>query len=347
MANKFALLAGFVSIAALCCAFSRAEASLTPNQVAVPFSGKAANAPNRTPAPMVNVVGLPMVYVTSLTGIYGFPASANGATSPTIQITGPHTGFYPHCAVGLAVDRASNLYAARDCSGGRVQVWVPGITGDVGPNAVINGPYSYGPVVSMALDTANNLYTTSYNVNKIIVWPAFMDGNVLPIREISGPLTQLHDPWGMAFDKAGDLYVVNIDEILEFAPGATGNVAPIAVIKSSGWPIDSSSVVIDKKGQIITTSEEGSSILVFAHGASGTVAPVNTITYAYQLDCVTVDSSQNFWVLGLGVANPLILEFASTARGKSYPIRAIRAAVAPLGNAYSGLVVTTQKYPSR
>jgi hypothetical protein len=63
-----------------------------------------------------------------------------------------------------------------------------------------------------------------------------------------GPNTGLYDAGGVAFDAAGRLYVVNYfgtdaSHILIFAPGATGNVAPAAVIKGPNTGLSSAVTV--------------------------------------------------------------------------------------------------------
>jgi len=61
---------------------------------------------------------------------------------------------------------------------------------------------------------------------------------------ISGASTGLNGPRGVAVDSAGQIFVANTgtNTILIFAPGANGNVAPVAMLTSTqlGSPVGAS-----------------------------------------------------------------------------------------------------------
>ncbi len=80
----------------------------------------------------------------------------------------------------------------------------------------------------------------------ILGFPAGARGNLAPTVTISGSQTMLTSPVGVAVDAAGDVFAADFfgNQVLEYAPGAHGNVAPIARIpipdpsqgERSGWP---------------------------------------------------------------------------------------------------------------
>jgi Beta-propeller repeat len=51
-------------------------------------------------------------------------------------------------------------------------------------------------------------------------------GAATPINNISGTSAMLDESNGLAVDAAGNIYVAGSTGLLQFAPGATGNVAP-------------------------------------------------------------------------------------------------------------------------
>ncbi len=60
------------------------------------------------------------------------------------------------------------------------------------------------------------------------------NGNAAPAWRLAGATTKLTGPGGVAFDTSGDLFLADVSNaILKFAPGAEGNVAPIATIQGS------------------------------------------------------------------------------------------------------------------
>ncbi len=66
--------------------------------------------------------------------------------------------------------------------------------------------------------------------------------------------------------------------ITEYAPGATGNVAPIAVISggSTGLSLPYG-LTLDGSGNLFASNYAGSTITEYAAGATGNVAPIATI----------------------------------------------------------------------
>lgn len=106
--------------------------------------------------------------------------------------------------------------------------------------------------------------------------PADQSGNVTPTRRITG----LHNPQGLAFDSAGNLYVSVVDAIDVFAPGANGNATPIRTISGAATTLQNTvlggqpqGLALDPAGNAFVTM--GPVVLEFPSGATGNVAPSN------------------------------------------------------------------------
>ena len=68
--------------------------------------------------------------------------------------------------------------------------------------------------------------------SSITVYAPGATDNASPIATISGNLTGLINPNGIALDPCGTIYVTDVDtaSVIEFASGSNGNVLPIRVI---------------------------------------------------------------------------------------------------------------------
>jgi len=138
-----------------------------------------------------------------------------------------------------------SLYVANSSpSLNQILVFAPYANGNVAPVRVIEGPLTEMPATGEigALVTGPEGYLYVYwgevgGVNAaILVFAPQASGNVAPVRIIAGSNTQLGGYRGMDVDILGRLYVASngptltTGEILVFADGANGNVAPIRTI---------------------------------------------------------------------------------------------------------------------
>ena len=78
------------------------------------------------------------------------------------------------------------------------------------------------------------------------VYAAGATGNVAPIQDISGSMTGLYDPSGIALNPLnGDIYVANSapgrklgGKVTIYPSGSTGNIAPTGIIEGMRTAID-------------------------------------------------------------------------------------------------------------
>lgn len=245
---------------------------------------------------------------SSVSQVFGFPANASGRSSPTLTITSPNT-----------VDRYS----------------LPGT------------------------DAAGNIYVYSYSLTqecdevvgseKILTFAPATSGvlTAAPIRTITGPAAQLFDVRIMTVDGPGNIYLWESQgayapqapsTIVEFAAGASGNVAPIRTIDMPshaqlvstqvGYP---AGLAVDGSGNIVFAesnsqtasggvSAESDTIEVFTPGQTGNATPARTISgplsQLTQIAGLDLDGAGNIYVEMATVvtgADPAILEFAGGA----------------------------------
>ncbi len=152
---------------------------------------------------------------------------------------------------------------------------------------------------ALARSPGGDLYVVEGTAPRIDVFDANANGNVAPKASIAGNATGITSTTtSIAFDGTGALYVATYApvpgtspqaydaKILRFAPGATGDVAPVATIAGDRTTLlQPSAIAIDAGFNIyVGDVSRGSSetagttdIAVFAPLAAGNVAPVTTI----------------------------------------------------------------------
>jgi len=122
-----------------------------------------------------------------------------------------------------------------------VTVYAPGSNGNVTPRQTISGSNTgiYNPN-AVAVDSKGRIYVSSTASGSsagccITVYAKNANGNVAPIRSISGSNTQIDGPYGIAVDSDDDIYVTQgkTNSINVYSKRANGNVAPVRVIRGS------------------------------------------------------------------------------------------------------------------
>ena len=166
-----------------------------------------------------------------------FGPHAAGNASPIRHIRGSNTGLA--VPVGLAVDAAGQLYVANGALGRNVLVFAPGARGNVAPIRAIGGRLThFVQPYGLAVDGNGTIYVADVLAKSVFEFGPAQNGNVRPMATITGSRTGLQNPLDVVLDGNGNLWVTNATsfaanapyEILEFAAGSQGDVAPIRAI---------------------------------------------------------------------------------------------------------------------
>ena len=199
-------------------------------------------------------------------GVVVYPKYAQGADKPIRMIVGNNTKIAdPH---GVALDTKNGWVFVANY--GNSSQYQPGEErkggGGTGGQGRING-------------------SGKFVAPSITVYPIKTDGDVAPLRTISGPKTQINWPGHMALDEeTGLLYVANDggDSVLVFKATDHGDVAPSRVIKGPRTQIKNpTGVTLDKKNKEIIVANMGNHrATVYPIDASGDVPPKRVIRAA-------------------------------------------------------------------
>jgi hypothetical protein len=257
---------------------------------------------------------------TSSSLVLAYPSGQANSPTATSSISLPSssgtTGEY------IALDPAANVYVATLTD---VREYAAGASGAATPTRVL--PLNATTTLSntptgLAADASGNIYVSESGTG-VAVFSGSANGSVAPARFISGALTTLVDPFQLAVDGTGNLYVMNFIangqlDILVFAPAANGNVAPIRTLN-----VNEIGFTVNSAGSVYAATQAG--VEVFAPGASGTPVPTQTITnsatgQAALTGGIAVDSVGNLFLVTLGTisggtppASPSIEQFANVS----------------------------------
>ena len=173
----------------------------------------------------------------STVGIFA-PGSC-GNVAPIETLAGSNTGF--NDVDGVGTDAAGNIYANSTLNES-INVFPAGANGNVAPSYTITGSNTgLGWPDDIVVGFSGELYAVSGftgPVNSVTVYSAGAMGNAVPLQNIVGSNTDFGNPDDNAVDTSGNIFVTDSEStvgpaVLEFASGATGNVAPIATIAGS------------------------------------------------------------------------------------------------------------------
>jgi hypothetical protein len=197
--------------------------------------------------------------------------------------------------------------------------------------------------------------------NSVTVFAGDANGDVAPVRSISGPHTALANPTDVTADSGGNLYVVNNGatpfSITVYAPPATGDATPLRVIAGSATALEFPVYArVDANGTLyVSNAGRGgpfSKVTEYAAGANGNVPPARVLPFedpATGLHCffpgpLAIDAAGDLLVASNPVSNPVsnpgeIAAYAPGATDCTKPLRVLTGAQTRLTSP-SGLALT-------
>ena len=193
-----------------------------------------------------------------------FKRDAQKFDAPIRSVRGPRTEMAdPH---GIYFDETHN------------EVFVAN-HGNFRPAELITSYTAYDARESRQERTGNAFSETArgrFVPSSLTVYDGDAKGDVAPLRTISGPLSQIDWPMGVAVDEASDeIFVANNGDssVLVFARTASGNVQPKRVIRGPATGIKGPMGVAIAKDEIWVANFGTHTALVFPRLAAGNVAP--------------------------------------------------------------------------
>jgi len=219
----------------------------------------------------------PGIYVTDQnSSIFVFPLDGSGDVAPTRTISGADTGLA--LSIGIAVDRAGNIYVANR-NGGGVTVYAPDANGDAAPIRTLTATGMDSPE-TIVLDGDGNAFVAtcpscgegSGGAVGIFHFPA---GTSASDSSIQGSDTGLTNP-AVTLDPAGELVISNsFGGLVETFPAtATGDATPLRSFTPAGDPNIQS---LFAGPGVIALSVPGAGVQLYDASATGSASPVTTI----------------------------------------------------------------------
>lgn len=170
-----------------------------------------------------------ITYVTNSTGgasyISVYAAGSKGDRGPIATIfDGQDLLFVP---AGIALFH-STLYVA-DPGDQQIDEYAASSMGTVNPTAVISG---LGSPKGIAVDSLGRIYVSDGDA--VSIYAANAHGNATPLRKITGALTGLNSPAGLAIRKS-NIFVANAGNasITVYPLTGTGDITPLRTITGS------------------------------------------------------------------------------------------------------------------
>ena len=211
-----------------------------------------------------------------------YASGATGSYTLTRTITSTSLNSF---ITSIALDATGDLYAV---SGNSIVVFAPNAAANAAPARQIAGTLTQiNFAAQIAVDAAQNIYLANENGGNVLVFSSTEAGNIAPAAILSGPMTVISNPSGVAVDSSGNIYVASFNQpsnssvLLEFAPGSSGNIAPVRTITSIASD-NIYALAVDALDNLYVCDQNSTSgqlaVDVFSPSVSGSAAPTASIT---------------------------------------------------------------------
>ena len=291
-----------------------------------------ASAPSQRYIYASNLLDFSPPYVGSI--VY-FTMGSSGDVAPAGTISGSKTQLTQ--SGGIVVDGRGEIWAAQ-ADTNKVVGFAPGSKGNVAPNLVISGSNTgLASPVALALDSAGNLYVVNCaqcgfgppGTTSVEEFAIGSNGNVAPLRTISGDRTQLGLIEGIALDRKGSIYIANSlsSQVTVFDHRAHGNAQPQRVLNAPRVPVGLAIV----GSSLFATAVWQGTISRFTRKAAGDASPRSTFAIGWSanpsgqfLGGIAGAPDGTLYVAGFSA--PVIAQYSADANGRARPLKEIQGA---------------------
>ena len=235
--------------------------------------------------------------------------------------------------IGLADATLTQTSGQTDADGTTATTFQAGATPGTATVAATSTGLSAMVSVTVSAPAARQFYVANVVggadfTGSITVYSAGASDNASPTNTIVGANTGLNNPFGIARDGAGNLYVANnfgSSSITVYAPGAMGNASPVATIAGPNTGLNRAVGIALSGGKLYVANSVGRSITAYPADASGDASPTATIagpnTGLTNPQEVALDAAGAVYVVNAFVNRILI--FAAGATGDVPPTDSI------------------------
>jgi len=278
------------------------------------------------------------LFATQTTGSVGsvtaYTASSSGSVAPNASM--PYQQAIQYLNGGdIAVDPFGNVWVGNPFGNTITGYQVVGAPGDGTFGSAMYsmqlGSVALQRPYGMAFDQNGNLWVANNAGNSIVELSPTASGTATALNTLTDVGT-LRQPNGLTFDASGNLWVTDRSSgspaIAEFAPGATGNVAPLARIVGSNTGLSRpDGIALDQSHKIYVANHNAGNVLIFAAGSNGNVAPTATLggtnTLISDPSGLALDSQGYIYVRSSSSTGSSIQVFAPGSTGNVAPVRNI------------------------
>ena len=230
--------------------------------------------------------------------------------APILLATSDVSAATPHATT--SVTPPNTMYVLNDTASSLLS-FAPGATGNVAPTSTVSGPTSTlsGPFYA-AMDHGGDVWVANNGNNTVIEFTQAelaAGGSPNPVVVLSADATpSIVQPSSLAFDRSGDLWVVNsgvAPSLVEFTPSQlAASGAPTPAVTITGPALSGpASLAIDASGNAWVGNDTSNTIVSYGRGqlnTSGSPTPVVTLAAAAGSinapDSLAFDRSGRLWV---------------------------------------------------
>jgi hypothetical protein len=240
-------------------------------------------------------------------------SSATGNVKPVRQFSS--TAIDSNLTEGF-LSSACVIYISDESAVQQIAEFSARANGPVAPLATIAGSNTNLFAGGVAVDSSGKIYSPIDvgGTPGLGIWAAGASGNVAPSAMIFGSKTQIGNPGPLTFGPSGKLYLLSFRNVLVFAKGATGNVAPLQNVTTNFFC--PSGVGVDSTGEIYVPDNCANQIKVFAADANGNATPIATINTGQSSFGAGLDYHDNLYTAFLNV--PAVASYLPGANGNAH-----------------------------